>query len=67
MTKAELIEEVSRVVDMTRKDSEVIVEAILGSVVRALRQGFPFRRFQYSSDRAGGDFANRRSRVPDVL
>ena len=30
MTKAELIEEVSRVVEMTRKDSEVIVEAILG-------------------------------------
>ena len=39
MTKAELIEEVSRVVEMTRKDSEVIVEAILGSVVRALRGG----------------------------
>src|SRR5438132_14285099 len=39
MTKAELIEEVSRVVEMTRKDSEVIVEAILGSVVRALRTG----------------------------
>ena len=28
MTKAELIEEVSRVVEMTRRDSEVIVEAI---------------------------------------
>ncbi len=39
MTKAELIEEVSRVVEMTRKDSEVIVEAILDSVVRALRGG----------------------------
>ena len=39
MTKAELIEEVSRVVEMTRKDSEVIVEAILDSVVKALRTG----------------------------
>ena|SRR5215471_8918348 len=39
MTKAELIEEVSRVVEMTRKDSEVIVEAIFDSVVRALRNG----------------------------
>ena len=39
MTKAELIEEVSRVVEMTRKDSEVIVEAIFDSVVRALRTG----------------------------
>src|SRR5262249_47475618 len=39
MTKAELIEEVTRVVEMTRKDSEVIVEAIFDSVVRALRTG----------------------------
>jgi len=39
MTKAELIEEVSRVVEMTRKDSEVIVEAIFDSVVKALRGG----------------------------
>ncbi len=39
MTKAELIEEVSRVVEMSRKDSEVIVETIFDSVVRALRTG----------------------------
>jgi integration host factor subunit beta len=39
MTKAELIEEVSRVGEMTRKDSEVIVEAIFDSVVKALRGG----------------------------
>src|SRR5262245_3245435 len=39
MTKADLIEEVSRVVEMTRKDSEVIVESIFESVVRALRAG----------------------------
>ncbi len=39
MTKADLIEEVSRVVDMTRKDAEVIVEAIFDSIVRALRSG----------------------------
>ncbi len=39
MTKADLIEEVSRVVEMTRKDSEVIVEAIFDSVVRSLRGG----------------------------
>ena len=36
MTKAELIEEVSRVVEMTRKDSEVIVEAIFDSIVKSL-------------------------------
>ena len=39
MTKADLIEEVSRVVDMTRKEAEVIVEAIFDSIVRALRTG----------------------------
>jgi integration host factor subunit beta len=39
MTKADLIEEVSGVVELTRKESEVIVEAIFGSVVRALRSG----------------------------
>ena len=39
MTKAELIEEVSRVVEMTRKDSEVIVEVIFDSVVKSLRTG----------------------------
>jgi integration host factor subunit beta len=39
MTKADLIEEVSRVVELTRKESEVIVEAIFDSVVRSLRSG----------------------------
>ena len=39
MTKADLIDEVSRVVEMTRKDSEVIVEAIFESVVRSLQTG----------------------------
>ena len=39
MTKAELIDEVARVVEMSRKDSEVIVESIFDSIVRALRTG----------------------------
>jgi integration host factor subunit beta len=39
MTKAELIEEVSDVVEMPRKDSALIVEAIFDSVVRALCAG----------------------------
>jgi integration host factor subunit beta len=39
MTKADLIDEVSRVVEMTRKESEVIVEAIFDSIVRSLRGG----------------------------
>jgi integration host factor subunit beta len=39
MTKADLIEEVSRLAELTRKDSEVIVETIFDGVVRALRTG----------------------------
>lgn len=39
MTKADLIDEVSRVAELTRKDSEVIVESIFDSVVRSLRAG----------------------------
>ena len=39
MTKADLIEEVSKLAELTRKDSEVIVETIFDSVVRSLRAG----------------------------
>lgn len=39
MTKADLIEEVARVVEMTRKDSEIIVETIFESIVRSLKAG----------------------------
>jgi integration host factor subunit beta len=39
MTKADLIEEVARVTDVTRRDSEVIVETIFDSIVHSLRAG----------------------------
>jgi len=39
MTKADLIDEVSRVVEMTRKDAEVIVETIFESIVKSLKTG----------------------------
>jgi len=39
MTKADLIDEVSRLAELTRKDSEVIVETIFESVVNSLRAG----------------------------
>jgi integration host factor subunit beta len=39
MTKAELIEEVSKVVEMTRKDSETIVETIFDAIVNSLHKG----------------------------
>jgi integration host factor subunit beta len=39
ITKADLIDEVSRLAELTRKDSEVIVETIFDSIVRSLRVG----------------------------
>ena len=39
MTKADLIEEVSRVVEMSPKESQVIVETIFDSIVRSLGGG----------------------------
>jgi integration host factor subunit beta len=39
MTKAELVEEVARVSDLTRRHSEVIVDAVVVSIIDALKKG----------------------------
>jgi integration host factor subunit beta len=39
MTKAELVEEVARASQLTRKHSEVIVDAVFSSIVDALKGG----------------------------
>ena len=39
MTKADLVGEVSRVIEISRKDSEVILEAILDGIARSLVAG----------------------------
>src|SRR5262249_24929390 len=39
MTKAELVEEVSRVSDLTKKHSEVIVDTVFKSITDALHRG----------------------------
>jgi integration host factor subunit beta len=39
MTKADLVEEVAKVTELTRKDSEVIVDTMFESVIRALTAG----------------------------
>src|SRR5215471_1010369 len=39
MTKADLIDEVSGLAELTRKDSEVIVETVFDIIVRSLRAG----------------------------
>ena len=59
MTKADLIEEVSRTVEMSRKDSEVIVETIFESIVKALRMADKIEIRGFGSFRT----RERRSRV----
>jgi integration host factor subunit beta len=39
MTKAELVEEVSRVAELTKKHSETIVDTVFQSIVDALQRG----------------------------
>ena len=39
MTKADLVEEVAQVTQLTRKDSEVIVDTMFESVIKALKSG----------------------------
>src|SRR5580693_2385453 len=39
MTKADLVEKVTNLGDLTRRDGEVIVETIFGSVIGALQSG----------------------------
>jgi integration host factor subunit beta len=39
MTKAELVDEVSKASELTRKHSEVIVDAVFTSIMAALHQG----------------------------
>ena len=39
MTKAELVDEVSRVSDLTKKHSEVIVDTLFRSIINALHRG----------------------------
>jgi len=39
MTKADLVEEVTKLGDLTRRDSETIVETIFDSVIGALKSG----------------------------
>lgn len=39
MTRADLIEEISRVIEIPRRHADVILDVVLGSMVSALRNG----------------------------
>ena len=51
MTKAELVEEVSRVSDLTKKHSEVIVDTVFRSIIEALHRGEKIELRGYGSFR----------------
>ena len=39
MTKAELVEEIARVAELTKKDAEILFEVAIGEMVSALHRG----------------------------
>ena len=39
MTKADLVEEVAKAADMTKKDSEQLVELVFDSIIESLKRG----------------------------
>ena len=71
MTKADLVEEVSRVTELTRKDSEVIVDQLFDSVIKALKagdklevRGFGSFRVRQRNARVGRNATPGTSRTP---
>jgi len=54
MTKAELIEEVARASDLTRKHSEVIVDCVFSAISDALKQGDKIELRGFGSFHPGG-------------
>src|ERR1051325_10037340 len=63
MTKAELVEEVSRAAELTKKDSEVIVEEVFKNIIQALNRGEKIELRGFGSFRVRGRGA-RRGRNP---
>ena len=68
MTKAELVEEVSRVSNLTKKHSEVIVDTVFKSIIEALHRGekielrgFGSFRLRKREPRKGGNQDRRQS------
>ena len=53
MTKADLVEKVTGLGDLTRRDGEVIVETIFGSVIGALQSGDKIEIRGFGSFRIG--------------
>ena len=69
MTKADLVEKVTRLGDLTRRDGEVIVETVFDSVISALQsgdkieiRGFGSFRIRQRNPRIGRNSKNGRAR-----
>jgi len=66
VTKAELVETVSKVSDLTRKHSEVIVDAVFTSIIDALQRGdkIELRGFGSFRVRRRGSRTGRNPKIP---
>ncbi|MEE8350041.1 MAG: integration host factor subunit beta [Acidobacteriota bacterium] len=63
MTKADLIDEVAKNSDLSKKDAEVIVQAVLDSIVESLKGGGKVELRGFGSFRLR-DRASRKGRNP---
>ena len=63
MTKADLVEEVSRVSDLTKKHSEVIVDTVFKSIIDALHRGEKIELRGFGSFRCGSG-SRARAAIP---
>src|SRR5829696_7261204 len=60
MTKAELVEEVARAAELTKKDSEVIVDEVFKNIIQALNRGDKIELRGFGSFRVRQRDARRR-------
>ncbi len=69
LTKADLVEEVARAAELARKDSQVIVETVLESLVTALKrgEGIELRRFGSFRFRERGPRRGRNPKTGEVV
>ena len=66
MTKAELVEEVSRVSDLTKKHSEVIVDTVFQSIIDALNRGEKIELRGFARDIPAGFLCYPVSQAADI-
>ena len=65
MTKAELVEQIAEKINLTKKDTERIVNIVFGSIMGALAEGDKVELRGFGSFRAAFEKQPRRQKPPD--